>query len=176
MDNSVLNRAFVVDILDKQSAPIALKFFTENVQRIMLENGYNNEAKLVQLFRNWHNAVDERGISVSKRLEYMQDMADYLSSFANFDVYPPNKQYIGGIPITTYECLMHNITTRFQLYSYANNNMYNHRSISTLSVESLFSHLSRMHGTYNGCPRAVDISRMLKTMVEMDTLQKDPTK
>ena len=135
-----------------------------------------NEALFVKLFRNWHNAVDERGISVDQRLEYLQDMADYLSKLANFDLYPPQKQYISGIPITTYECLMQNITTRLQLYSCANQHMYNHRSISTLSVESLFSHLSRMHGTYNGCPRAVDVSRMLQTMVEMDKLQKDPNK
>ena len=40
VDNTVLNRAFVVDILDKQSAAIALKFFTERVQEIMLDNGY----------------------------------------------------------------------------------------------------------------------------------------
>ena len=142
----------------------------------MLDNGFIQEARFVKLFRNWHNAIDERGIQVSERLEYMQDMADYLSRMVNFNVYPPPKQYICGIPIITFECLMQNITTRFQLYSQCRNNMYNQRSISTLSVETLFSHLSRMHGTYNGCPRAVDVSKMLQTMVEMENLQSDPTK
>ena len=36
-DDNVLNRAYITELVDKQSAPIALKFFSQQVQAMMFE-------------------------------------------------------------------------------------------------------------------------------------------
>lgn len=174
-NNKVLNRAYITQIVDKQSAAIAMKFFSEDVERLLFENGDVSESEFCELVRNWYRAVDERGLHVKLRLEYMESMANYLRNLVNFNVYPPKKQYIAGIPVVTFESLLHNITSRIQLYHILDGRSFNHRSISTLSVESFFSLMSRMRGTYNGCPKATCLSSIFQNILHMEQLQSDPT-
>ena len=104
----------------------------------------------------------------------MQTIANYLRDLVNFNVYPPKKKYIGGMPVVTFESLLHNITSRIQLYHLLDGKSFNHRSISTLSVESFFSLMSRMRGTYNGCPKSTCLSSIFQNILHMEQLQSDP--
>ena len=52
-DETTLNLAIVVECLDKQSVAFANRLFGEDVERFMLENGYENEGAFVRLIRLW---------------------------------------------------------------------------------------------------------------------------
>lgn len=44
----------------------------------MERKGYENEAHLVRSIRNWHRAVDGRGLSEAERSSYVQNMLEWL--------------------------------------------------------------------------------------------------
>ena len=84
------------------------------------------------------NACDQRGMCVADRLTKLRDMYHYMLSLYCLSDYPPEYTHIKGIPIRTYEALMHTISTRFLLYGLSIRHKYNTRAISTLAVESFF--------------------------------------
>ena len=46
----------------------------------------------------------------------------------------------------------------------------NQRSVSTLAVESFFSNLTNMEFSGLGCPKAVDISRLIMHVTQLNTI------
>ena len=50
-DHNVLPLSIVIDQLDKQSADLAKRFFSYDVEKILLQNGDTNEAEFVHLVR-----------------------------------------------------------------------------------------------------------------------------
>ena len=65
-------------------------------------------------------------------------MYELLISKLKLADYPPPTTHVNGIPIRTFEAILHNISTRFSLFILASENSYNTRAISTLAVESFF--------------------------------------
>ena len=90
-----------------------------------------------------------------------------------FSTYPPPKNYIGGIPIKTFEALLHCISMRFSLFCMSSTHSYNTRSISTLAVESFFSDLARYEFSGLGAPKAVDIPKLISHIVHLNTTKHD---
>ena len=97
----------------------------------------------------------------------------YLLSKHTFSTYPPPKNYIAGIPIKTFEALLHCISTRFSLFCISSTHSYNTRSISTLAVESFFSDLARYEFSGLGTPKAVDIPKLILHVVHLNTTKHD---
>ena len=109
----------------------------------MLEKGYKDTSKFIQLTQNWFNACNERGLRADERVEYLYDMHTFLLKDIKFNKFPSVicGQYIRGMPIQTWEAILQLISTQLYLYSLANNNTYNTRSVSTLASESFFADL-----------------------------------
>ena len=173
-NHDVLPRSIIIDQLDRQSIPIAKRFFSSEVESVLFDNGDVQEAKFVSTVRNWFEACDERGIATFERLRNMQKMYDMLLDTLNFSDFPPT-QYIHGMPIQTFECILQGISTRMALYA-TSELPINQRSISTLAVESFFSELTRMEFTGLGCPKSVDIPRLITHVTELNNIRHDPNR
>ena len=101
------------------------------------------EAKFVQLVRQWYKACDECGLHPNIRVNCWIEMHKFLTTGIHFDDYPMGSTHIKGIPIITYKGLLQGISTRISLYNISQTGTYNNRAISTLGIESFFSTLSK---------------------------------
>ena len=102
-------------------------------------------------------------------------MQDHLySRFAYDKTFPPPSKYIDGMPVTTFEAILITISSHFTLYSIAQLGSYNHRSISTLGIESFFSDLTRMEFSGLGIPKSCDIPKLISHLVELNRVKHDP--
>ena len=162
--------------MDRQNSTISERFFSKPVQKILTELGFDSEAEFVYYVRNWHRACDERGLDVKICLYHLNNFYDYLMQELQLDEYPPIKNYVGGIPIKTFEALLHCISTRFSLFNLSSKNSYNSRAISTLAVESFFSDLARFEFSGLGAPKAVDIPKLISHVAHINTTKHDPNR
>ena len=62
----------------KQSVQDVERLFGYGVIQFMDKHGYENEAKLLNVVRNWRRAIDERGLMEQQRQEFLQDLLDYI--------------------------------------------------------------------------------------------------
>ena len=160
--------------MDRQNSTISQRFFAKEVEEILLSNGHYSEVDFVQNTRNWFRACDERGMEITDRIKYLNTMYEYMVGKCNFSDYPPPMTHVQGIPIKTYEALLHTISTRFSLFGLSATNTYNTRSISTLVVESFFSDLTRFEFSGLGAPKAVDIPKLISHVVHINSLKHNP--
>ena len=77
------------------------------------------------------------------------------------------------MPVPTYESLMQGISTRLQIYVLSTM-LINQRSISTVGIESFFCDITHMEFSGLGCPKAVDIPRLITHVTELNTIRHDP--
>ena len=56
--------------------------------------------------------------------------------------FPMKTTHVAGLPLTTFQVIFENISTRIQLYHISEQKKYNHRAVSPLAVESMFSNLT----------------------------------
>ena len=174
VNHDVLPRAIVEDKLDRQNCTISQRFFSESVQKILSEMGNDSEAEFTEHTRNWFRACDQRGMDVKQRLYNLQKMYEYLLRTVNLSSYPLPMRHIAGLPIKTFEALLHTISSRFSLFVLAKRNCYNTRAVSTLAVESFFSDLTRYEFSGLGAPKAVDIPKLISHIVYVNTIKHDP--
>ena len=177
VDNNVLNKAFLVQpIPDKQSVPFAEKVFSAQVEQIMRNNADMKEAELVKNIRNWYDACNKRGLQLTERIKYLINMNNYMLSFYDSSYFPMNTTHVKGLPSTTFQSILQNISTRLQLYSLSGQKTYNHRAISTLAVESMFSALSSLCQNSSGIPLAAKIPRYISRITQFTSIQQNPNK
>ena len=112
-------------------------------------------------------------MEVLQQLKFLNDMHVYMLSKHTFSSYPPPKNDIGGIPIKTFEALLHCISTRFTLFCMSSTHSYNTRSISTLAIESFCSDLARYEFSGLGAPKAVDIPKLISHIVHLNMTKHD---
>lgn len=62
----------------KQSVSDAEQLFGSRVLEFFEKKNYLTEAKYVRVVRNWRRACDERGLTVSQRLQYHNDFLAYI--------------------------------------------------------------------------------------------------
>ena len=146
----------------------------EDVEKILRLNGDLSEADFVQKTRNWFRACDERGMCVEDRIKYWNDMYSFMLSKCEICKYPPPTTDVQGIPIKTYEAILHTISTRFSLYSISKSKSYNTRAVSTLAVESFFSDLTRYEFSGLGAPKSVDIPKLISHVVHINATKHNP--
>ena len=124
--NDILERALLeIPIPDKQSVPFAHKVFSCQVENQMITNGDNKEAELVHKICNWFDACNEHGIPLQKWLKFFVEMNNYLFRFYDPQHFPVSLMHICGLPSTTFQGILQNISTRIQLYRLSQNNTYN---------------------------------------------------
>ena len=177
-DNNVLSRGLIAGspILDQQSVPFAWKIFSSDIEDIIKKNGDLKEANLVKLIRNWYDTCNEHSISVSDQIQKLLDMHNFLMTFYKPEHFPMNTSYVHNLPSTTFQSIMQNISTRICLYHLSKQKTYNHRSVSTLAVESLFSDLASLAANINGVPMATNIPKHISRMTLLNADKNDPSK
>ena len=143
------------------------------MEKILYQNGDKSEVKFVNLVRNWYEACDKWGIHTLDRLMNMNKMFCHLLQWHSITDFPPLGKYVKGMPIQTYEMILQNISTRMQLFHFADKPI-NQRSISTLAIESFFSELMQMEFTGIGCPKSVDIPHLITYVTSMNNIHHDP--
>ena len=115
-DHNVLPMSIAIDQLDKQSADLAKCFLSCDVEKILLQNGDNNEAQFVHVVREWYEACDTRGIHIYDGLQRMQNLYNYLYEWLDMTDFPAPTKYIRGMPIQTCQMIMQSVSTRMQLW------------------------------------------------------------
>ena len=103
-------------------------------------------------------------------------MYNFLAKDVNFSDYPCLTTHIKGIPIITYEGILQEISTRILLYSLSASGTYNNRAISTLGIKNFFSSLSKADFTMTGCPKSMQIHKIIPVMMQYNTHKHDPDK
>ena len=166
----------ITEILDQQSAEIAKHFFSEEVENIMKQNGDIIEAHFLKLICEWYESCDERGILPEERVSKWINLHKFLVSGINFEEFPPYGSHVKGIPVITYEGLLQCISTRINLYQLSKSGTYNNHAISTLGIESFFSSLSKADFTMTGCPKAMQIHKIIPVMMEYNWHKNNPDK
>ena len=62
----------------KQSVEDVERLFGPGVISFMKRNHYEDEAKYVEVVRNWRRSVDERGLSEDQRRQFRNDFISYI--------------------------------------------------------------------------------------------------
>ena len=171
--SNVLSKGIVYGSLDKQCASFAAKLFSEAVEEKLIENKAYNEALFTRLVRNWYNACDCCGMPANKRVNHLWAFYAYLTKDIDFDKFPGFTQYVKGIPIVTYAGILQNISVRLSLYTISKFGTYNHRSISSLVCESFFSTMASKDPGKTGCPKAVDVPKIMSDMITIEEYKQD---
>ncbi len=63
---------------NKQSVPDCERIITTGVIKFLERKGHKSGADILTIIRNWHRAVDGRGLSESERSRFCQDMKCWL--------------------------------------------------------------------------------------------------
>jgi hypothetical protein len=63
---------------NKQSVPDCERIISVGVISFMEKNGHLSDSRVLTVLRNWHRAVDGRGLSDETRLSYLQDIKNWL--------------------------------------------------------------------------------------------------
>ena len=127
-----------------------------------------SEALFVRLVRNWYKACDERGMSADECINNLWAFYAHLTKDIDFDKFPRYSQYVKGIPVVTYVGILQNISVRMCLYKVSKFKTYNPQSISSLVCESFFSTMSSRDPGKTGCPKAVDIPKIMSDMITIE--------
>ena len=174
-DSSIISQSLVIDLIDKQRNSYARRTFSPEVESCMRLLGYSKEADFVQLVRHWYEAEDDRSVDAVKRAESRLAFRDFLVEDVSFQMFPPSGMYIKGFPRVMYEGFLSSIDSHMQLYITTRNQCYNQRAFSSLENESFFGNLSEMDPTKLGCPKAVNIPRLMANVSEVLHYRQDPT-
>ena len=171
-----LSVELVEELRDRQRNSFAATTFSEKVEKAMLENGDTTEANWCWLLRNWYAAVDEPGLGVSTRIQYLLDMRQHLLKFYKPGTYPPPASYVAGLPIAQFEGILCNVDRRLQLFATTKDGKYNQRSISSLDSETMFGSFQDIDPKGTGVLRADDIPAALGTAVCLFKHKLDPNR
>ena len=175
-ENEVLNRAIITEVLDKQNCALAKAVFSEDVERVMKDNGDLREANLVRHIRLFFDSMNERGISVHNRIQNLLNMSNYCKRFWRPDRFPAPGTHVCGLPHITFQCILQTISSRIQLYHMSEQHTYCQRGYSTLTVESIFSDATKMARQTNGVPVACELPGMIAKMMHINATKHDPHK
>ncbi|KAH3805400.1 hypothetical protein DPMN_133703 [Dreissena polymorpha] len=173
MDDTIISKAIVYDLIDKRNNAYAKRTFSSDVENAMRSLGYDSEADFCKLVRQWYQAEDMPGLSALERCKRRQAFKDYLLRDVDFSVYPPPGKYIKGFPKVMFEGFVQRIDTTIQLYASVSCN--NPRSISSLVNKTFFGELSDLEPTKLGCPKAISIQRLTSIVIEMQHFRCNPT-
>ncbi len=173
-DSTIISKSLVEDLIDKQRNSYAKWTFSKEVEECMVELGFKEEAKFTKLVREWYEAEDDRSIPAIERTRRRLLWREYLLRDVSFGSFPPSGMYIKGFPQVMYEGFLSSIDSHIQLYALARSGSYNQRAFSSLENETFFGTLGDLDPTRLGCPKAVNISRLMASVCEVMHYRQDP--
>lgn len=145
---TVLPPSVVSTTYQVQSVPVATRKFSKPVEDKAREMKFEAEANFIRVIRLWTAAFDERGLTLTQRLQYIKDMDKFLLSLIDLnDISQACAPYIKGISQELFEeTLVLNHLFRHVLSNLPEEAQaeFNSRSLSTDTVECLFSVLKRV--------------------------------
>jgi hypothetical protein len=174
-DSQIISKSLVVDIIDKQRNSYARRTFSKEVEECMKDLGYLEEANFTKLIREWYEAEDDPAISSMERLKRRMNLRDFLLEGVSFGSFPPPGMYIKGFPQVMFDGFMTSIDSHIQLYALCRRGAYNQRSFSSLENETFFGVLTDIDPTKLGCPKAININRIMTNVTEVLHYRQDPT-
>ena len=159
----ILSQAVVLHRLDPMNVYTAMRFFGEPVQEWMESKGYNDTAGFIQLVRNWNRACNERGMAADESVKHMYNIYSFLTDGVDFDEFPSvcTQRHIHGMPVQTFEAILHNICTRIHLYRLAEGSTYNTHAVSTLVSESCNSDIHRLDKEGSEYLKACNMNKLI---------------
>ena len=174
----ILSRAIVYDNIDTQNVFTSIRFFGEPVENFLRKNNFIDSADFVHVVRDWHNACNMRGIPADTRVMHLYKMHKFLTQGIDFDTYPFEHigKYIRGMPTTTWEALLQNISTRIALFEEAAQQCYNQRAVSTLANESFFSDMCRLDRTGGRYMKSTSVGKIISKAVLINHYKHKPNK
>ena len=185
MDNDILPCSVLSQMIDKQSAPITMKFFSKEVEDKMVEleeiQEERNRKKVtkssyfVKCIREWYAACDSRGLDPGEMIRKMMAFDELLTQDVDSSSFPPPGNYIKGIPVVTYEGILMNNAHRYNHYYHLKDGYYNQRAFSTLNVENFFGYLTAMEFSGLGCPKSTDICCLMSHTLQLTHHRLDAT-
>ena len=173
-DSSIISKALVVDLLDKQNNGFARRTFSEKVEEKMITLGYSNEAAFCRLMRCWYLAEDTKGVNAMTRTQYRLDLRKFLLDPIDLAQFPPYGSHVFGMPRPMLEGFLQCIDTKIQLYGIVKGKAMNARAIGSLQNETFFGEMTDMEQTKLGCPKAVSIPRIMSTVTELMHYRNNP--
>ena len=77
-------------------------------------------------------------MAADERVKHMYNIYSFLTDGIDFNEFPSvsTQCYIRGMPIQTFETILHNVCTRIHLYGLAEGSTYNTHAVSTLVSEA----------------------------------------
>ena len=166
-DSNIISPCVAINLIDRQCAENAKRTFSSEVEACMRSLGYQREAHFCELIRNWYLAEDAPGISAMKRTQDRFKYRKYLLDGVDFGQFPAYGGFIKGMPKVMFEGFLQSIDCHIQLYPLCINGTYNQRSVSSLVNETFFGELQELEPTRLGCPKAVNVPRMMSSVTEM---------
>lgn len=173
-DSSVISKSLVEDLVDKQRNSYAKRTFSQDVQDCMENLGFNDEARFVKLVREWYEAEDDRALPGIDRATRRLAWRDFLMRDISFASFPPYGMYINGFPQVMFEGFVSSIDSHIQLYALTRAGSYNQRAFSSLENETFFGTLSDLDPTRLGCPKAVNMNRLMANVTEVLHYRQNP--
>ena len=173
-NREVISKALVVDLVDKQNNGFAKRTFSAEVEDTMRGLDFKEEANFCRMVREWYEAEDAAGLSALERVERRLKLKSYLLKDVDFGVFPPPGMFIKGFSKTMFEGFLQRIDTLIQLYTVVKSGSFNQRSVSSLANETFFGELSEIEPTRLGCPKAINIPRLMSTVTELQHYRSVP--
>ncbi|XP_071139869.1 uncharacterized protein [Mytilus edulis] len=153
------------ELRDRQKNAFAHTTFSNKVQAEMEILGFNHEAEWCQLIRIWYSAIDEAGVPIDLRIDWLLAMRNKLLPFLKVGHFPPPGAYVASLPLAQFEGLMSNVDRRLQLYDMVQTGTYNQRAITSLDSETFFSGFQDYDPKGTGVLRPDDIPIALGSAV-----------
>lgn len=146
----VLPGSILDPYFQKQSVPLAFKLINPSVQQQAKDMGFTREEVLLKVLDNWINGVDSRGMKISQRLQYLNDMDKFLLGLLStpFSMEDALARHISGMSQELFEeGLILNQCYRF-VHEQLDSGIrieFNSRVLSTDPVECFFSVLKTIY-------------------------------
>ena len=155
-------------ILDQMKETLARTIISEEVESIMIRQGYNKEAEFCRVVREGlYVADDTPGVPAFERCEKRLALMEWLSRDVDFGSFPPYGGYIKGLSHILYEGLRMSQEAKLYIYTLAKAGTYCVRAPNTLCSESFFGTMQDMDPWGQGILSA---SGVQKHLVEFATI------
>ena len=172
----ILSHLVVSDHVNPQWAAFAEKVFSKPVEIVMRKEGFHESANFVQLVWNWHLACDKQGIRSIHRIRALFEMHTFLTAGMNFDEFQTDIGcYRKDLTVQNFEALLQNISTGIHLYGLSKKGTYYHHGISTWANKSFFSDLPMMDKEALDTPKAANIPKLMRKVMQVNYYKHNPT-
>ena len=104
-DSSIISKALVEDLVDKQINSCACRTFSVEVEETQRKLGFIREADFTCLLKSWYQAKHARGIPAQQRTQRRLNLRKWLLDGVNLSSFLPYGSHIKGFPQIMFEVI-----------------------------------------------------------------------